>query len=82
MSMHEGLPVAGYQKQSSERVDLVNANKEIEERCLRVLDSLVGKVDPRWLAIGRTQMEQAWMAVNRAVFQPARATLPEDKSNA
>jgi hypothetical protein len=79
MSMHEGLPVAGYRPQSTAAVDLVNANKQLEEQCLRMLDSLVGKVDPRWLAIGRTQIEQGWMAVNRAVFQPARLKLPEDQ---
>jgi hypothetical protein len=79
MSMHEGLPVAGYRPQSTTAVDLVNANKQLEEQCLRMLDSLVGKVDPRWLAIGRTQIEQGWMAVNRAVFQPARVKLPGDQ---
>jgi hypothetical protein len=40
MSMHTGLPVAGYQAQSQERVDLVNANKQIEERVLRMLDDM------------------------------------------
>jgi hypothetical protein len=78
MAMHDGLPVAGYRPQSTEAVSLVNANKELEERILRVLDGLSGKVDPRWLAVGRTHIEQGFMAINRAVFQPARASLPED----
>jgi hypothetical protein len=78
MSMHDGLPVAGYRPQSTEAVDLVNANKQAEERTLRMLDSLVGRVDARWLAIGRTQIELGWMAVNRAIFQPSRALLPSD----
>lgn len=34
--------------------------------------------DPRWLAIARTGFEQAFMALNRAVFQPQRIALPED----
>jgi hypothetical protein len=78
MSMHDGLPVAGYRPQSTEAVDLVNANKQAEERTLRMLDSLVGRVDARWLAIGRSQIELGWMAVNRAIFQPGRALLPSD----
>jgi hypothetical protein len=35
-------------------------------------------VDQRWLAIGRTHIEEAFMAINRAVFQPQRVKLPED----
>ncbi len=77
---HQGLPVAGYVPQSAEKVRLVNDNKEIEERVLRQLDSLlIQKYDPRWLAIGRTHIEQAFMAINRAIFQPARVGLPEDE---
>lgn len=82
MSMHDGLPVSGYRPQSTKAVDVVNANKEIEERVLRRLDELKAMgtkdVDQRWLAIGRTHIELAWMAINRAVFQPARAALPEE----
>lgn len=76
---HSGLPVAGYRPQSDEAVALVNASKQAEERVLRLLDDLKGRadVDQRWLAIGRTQIEQGFMAANRAVFQPARATLAE-----
>lgn len=75
-----GLPVSGYKPQSAGKIDLVNANKASEEAALRILDHLASlpDVDKRWLAIGRTQMEQAWMSVNRAVFQPTRVTLPGD----
>jgi hypothetical protein len=82
MTNHQGLPVSGYQPQSSVKVDLVNANKAIEEQVLRRLDALSqhnGLVDPRWLAIGRTAIEQGFMAVNRAVFQPGRVSLPDDE---
>jgi hypothetical protein len=78
MAMHTPIPVSGYQPQSDSTIDLVNANKALEEQTLRVLDSLAGKVDPRWLAIGRTDIEKGWMAVNRAIFQPSRAKLPGD----
>lgn len=76
---HEGLPVAGYKPQTSDNVALVNTNKEIEERVLRRLDDLatIEDVDKRWLAIGRTAIEQAFMAINRSIFKPGRAKLPE-----
>jgi hypothetical protein len=77
---HLGLPVAGYRPQTSDKVETVNANKETEEQVLRILDGLAGRpeVDKRWLAIGRTHIETGFMAVNRAVFQPGRASLPGD----
>ena len=78
---HQGLPVAGYKPQSDEKVALVNANKEMEERVLRVLDEMAkhDEIDKRWLAIGRTHVEQAFMAINRAVFKPGRVKLSGDE---
>lgn len=77
---HAGLPVAGYRAQWPEAVERVNVNKEIEERVLRILDDLaqMTQVDKRWLAIGRTQIEQGFMSVNRAVFRPERVVLMSD----
>ncbi|WP_346358037.1 hypothetical protein [Bosea sp. (in: a-proteobacteria)] len=74
MTQHSGLPVQGYRPQSGEAVGLVNLNKQLEEQVLRALDLLAAnpEVDGRWLAIGRTAIEQGFMAVNRAVFKPAR----------
>lgn len=78
---HEGLPVAGYRPQSDRTVTRVNENKQAEERILRTLDELgeCDDVDKRWLAIARTQIEQGFMALNRAVFRPSRVLLPEDR---
>jgi hypothetical protein len=71
--------VAGYRPQSETNVALVNQNKIVEEHWLRLMDELQGKdVDQRWLAIGRTHIEQGFMAINRAIFQPARVTLEQD----
>lgn len=70
-AMRKPLPVAGYVAQSTDKVALVNANKIAEEAVLRILDG-------RWLAIGCTHIEQGFMAVNRAVFQPQRVQLQED----
>lgn len=70
----KGLPVLGYPPQSSSNVDLVNSNKRMEESILRMLDAFAQApdIDKRWLAIGRTQLEQAFMAINRAIFKPSR----------
>ena len=81
MSKHQGLPVAGYVDQDDDAVAIVNKNKAMEERILRRLDALRQResIDPRWLALARTQIEQGFMAMNRAVFQPERIALPEDE---
>lgn len=78
MSMHEGLPVAGYRPQTTTAVDRVNGHKLLEERLLRIMDTLkeTGEGDPRWLAIARTDIEKGFMALNRSVFQPARIDIP------
>ncbi len=75
-----GLPVPGYRPQNRRAVEIVTDNKNTEEFVLRILDDLARdpEVDKRWLAIGRTQIEQGFMAVNRAVFRPDRVQLPED----
>ena len=77
---HQGLPVAGYQAQLPVAVEKVNRNKVIEEQMLRLLDELAvaPKIDQRWLAMGRTEIERGFMAVNRAVFKPARVRLDGD----
>jgi len=81
MSMHEGLPVAGYQPQTTTAVDRVNGHKITEERVLRMIDTLqaTGEADPRWLAIARTHIETGFMALNRSVFQPSRIDLPGEQ---
>lgn len=79
---HQPLPVSGYTEQSDSRVEMVNKNKALEERVLRRLDDLrTLNVDQRWLAIGRTHIEEAFMAINRSIFQPQRSKLPEDDDN-
>ena len=77
MAEHQGLPVAGYRPQSDTHVALVNGFKHKEEEVLRMLDKLKEDhtIDQRWLAIGRANLEQAFMAINRSVFKPTRIEL-------
>lgn len=74
MTDHQPLPVAGYTAQSDDKVLTVNENKQLEETVLKRLDALKENpdIDQRWLTIGRTHIEEAFMAVNRAVFKPQR----------
>lgn len=77
---HKGLPVPGYKPQSADAVAAVTQSKVLEEQVLRFLDQLAAfpGIDPRWFAIGRTDIEKGFMAINRAVFKPGRAVLPGD----
>lgn len=77
------IPVSGYRHQNQETIDDANHTKAMEERVLRWLDRLAddGGIDKRWLAIGRTHIEQGFMAVCRSIFQPDRANLPEDRAS-
>lgn len=74
MSEKSGLPVPGYRLQGEAAIAKVNTNKEVEECVLRILDDLAAdpETDKRWLSIGRTAIEQGFMAVNRAIFKPGR----------
>lgn len=78
--MQTGLPVPGYRAQTARAVEIVTAFKLSEEKLLRALDDLAADpdIDKRWLQIGRTALEQGFMAVNRSVFRPGRARLPGD----
>jgi hypothetical protein len=86
--LKEGLPVPGYRPQNNEAIGLVTHFKHQEERLLRLLDGLAEDarmvpplIDGRWLAIGRTHLEQAFMALNRSVFRPTRVDLPAEQAN-
>ena len=82
MADHQGLPVAGYQPQTDDKVQIVNRAKELEERVLRHLDDLRANpaCDQRMVSIAVTGIQEAFMWANRAVFQPSRVKLPEDGS--
>lgn len=50
--------------------------KRLEETVLRKIDELEkSDADRRWLAVGRTHLEQAFMAIERAVKKPQRIDL-------
>lgn len=89
----DAIPVDGYSPVSNDKIALVNEGKQLEERLLRYIEKVEYRLkghldgpgtdpirdgDPRFLAIGRTQIQLGMMMVNRAVMNPDRVTLPED----
>jgi hypothetical protein len=78
---HDGLPVAGYSPQTADKVAIVNENKVLEERCIRAAEAIqkAEGMDPRMAALAITGIQQSFMWLNRAVFQPGRIALPEDE---
>lgn len=66
--------ILGHTKPTTTVAEQVNDNKIMEERILRRLDAfaLDPETDKRWLAIGRTKIEEAFMAINRSLFKPNR----------
>ena len=75
-AVYQPMPVKGYTTATSGTVDEVNLNKMVEEVVLNRLDDLKEMdVDQRWLATGRTDIEKGFMAVNRALFKPQRASI-------
>lgn len=65
--------VTGYRKQTPEALSLVNLVKAREQSVASiwrtVRDSPV-PTDPRQMALARTGFEEAFMHLNRAIFQP------------
>lgn len=86
MTDHKPLPIAGYTDQSNKNIDVVNENKRLEELVLRQLDKMIkhnmeadaaglgasAQFDPRFLSLARTNLQQAFMWMNRAVLKPKR----------
>jgi hypothetical protein len=87
-SVHSGLPLPGYRPQSIANLDLVAEGKLLEERMLRYIERVFQHIaqrpggDPRFAAIGRTDIQKGCMMVYRAIMNPGRITLPEDVAQA
>jgi len=67
--------IKGYRDLSQAEIDLMNEIKELAEKVSEVVDKvhLVNaefQCDIRWMSIGKTQLQQGFMALIRAVAQP------------
>jgi len=78
---HAPMPVVGYASQTEANVVRANRLKEVEERFMRLLDEMRADaaMDQRCVALAVTNLQTAAMWAVRAVFQPTRVSLPEDK---
>jgi hypothetical protein len=65
-------PITGYRELSPDEIALIN---QIKAKGIEI-DGLIAELaaaqaDPRWLAIGRTDLQQGFMAITRAIAKPA-----------
>ena len=73
-------PVAGYRQPEQWQLQLVNNNKVVEERLLRMIEGFEemnaeteGKmIEPRDLALGKRKLIEAFMWINRSIMRPQR----------
>ena len=64
--------ITGYRELEQHEIDAMNAVKEMAKQVgelFEKLDSTSG-LDQRWIAIGKTNLQQGFMALTRAIAQP------------
>lgn len=65
--------IQGYRDLTEEEIALMNEGKVLEAQVLGWLDKVkAGAADPRWSAIGCTQIELGFMAAQRSIAKPKR----------
>lgn len=68
--------ITGYRQLSTEEVMLMNEGKQLAEQVGQFITKLQGfkndelVIDQRWIALGKTQLQQGFMAVIRGIAQP------------
>jgi hypothetical protein len=65
--------VKGYRDLSQEEIDLMNRIKEEGENIADLIKmlELMPECDPRWVSIGRTDLQKGIMSLVRAVAKPS-----------
>lgn len=71
--------IKGYRELSQEEIALMNKGKDLAEQCGAFVEELQKaefaktsdqEPDKRWLAIGRTHLQEGFMAVIRSIAKP------------
>jgi hypothetical protein len=64
--------VIGYRKLTEVEIDKMNRVKDMANQVGVLIEELMldGTVDTRWVAIGKTQLQQGFMAVIRGIAKP------------
>lgn len=79
--------VKGYKELTQDKVDIVNNNKVSEEYIIRLIEDLMDRTDSMDMDIdalyqANLKFTEAFMWLNRGIFNPGRVELPEDKVEA
>ena len=64
--------IKGYRDLSQEEIDIMNGLKRMAEMLGKTIHSMeeTSNLDQRWISIGKTHAQQAFMALIRAVAKP------------
>jgi hypothetical protein len=64
--------IKGYKDLDQSTIDKMNRVKEMAANVGALIDELKDDlaIDPRWLAIGRTNLQQGFMDVTRSITKP------------
>ena len=64
--------IVGYRELSQAEIDTINSLKKLGLEIKEGIDELatLPEVDQRWLAIGRTHMQEGLMAIIRSIAKP------------
>jgi hypothetical protein len=64
--------ITGYRQLTEAEADLMNLMKEKANEVGLLVEALMTRegIDHRWVAIGKTQLQQGFMAVIRGIAQP------------
>jgi len=64
--------IKGYRDLTQEEIDAMNEVKEMGAKVQQLVDKLQAnsELDQRWISIGRTQLQQGFMALTRGITKP------------
>ena len=64
--------ITGYRDLSQEEIDAMNKSKELASQVGDFIDELEknGYIDKRWLAIAKTDLQNAFMSLTRSIARP------------
>jgi len=73
--------IAGYRELTAQEIKYVNELKKAERLLLGRLEEMqidISDMDKRWLAIGKTHIQQGFMAAIRSITRPIEAGEPAE----
>lgn len=64
--------ITGYRELEQHEIDAMNVVKEVAKQVGELFEKLesTSGLDQRWIAIGKTNLQQGFMALTRAIAQP------------